>query len=63
MNNLHIKNGKYNLHGRLTFDTDKGELVLTPQDAIEIALTLFDWASKDYAPIEEIIEEIERGEL
>lgn len=63
MNNLHIKNGKYNLHGRLTFDTDQGDLVLTPQDAIEIALTLFDWANKSYAPIEEIIEEIERGEL
>ena len=63
MNNLHIKNGKYNLHGRLTFDTDQGELVLTPQDAIEIALTLFDWANKSYTPIEEIIEEIERGEL
>jgi len=63
MNNLHIKNGKYNLHGRLTFDTDQGELVLTPQDAIEIALTLFDWANKSYAPIEEIIDEIEKGEL
>ena len=63
MNNLHIKDGRYNLHGRFTFNTTKGELTLTPQDAIEIALTLFDWANKDYKPIEEIIKEIERGEL
>lgn len=63
MNNLHVKNGQYTLHGRLMFETDKGELVLTPQDAIEIALTLFDWANKSYAPIEEIMAEIEDGEI
>ena len=40
MNNLHAKNGRYTLHGRLIFDTVNGELTLTPQDAIEIATTL-----------------------
>ena len=63
MNNLHIKDGRYNLHGRLIFNTDKGELTLTPQDAIEIAYTLFDWANMDYAPIQDIEEKIEKGEL
>ncbi len=63
MNNLHVKDGKYNLHGRLTFNTDQGELTLTPQDAIEIAYTLFDWACQPYAPIEAIEELIENGEL
>lgn len=63
MKNLHVKNGRYNLHGRLTFDTVNGDLVLTPQDAIEIAYTLFDWASMPYTPIEQIEEKIEGGEL
>ena len=63
MNNLHVKNGKHTPHDRLTFNTDQGELILTPQDAIEIALTLFDWAKQPYTPIEEIQERIERGEL
>lgn len=63
MNNLHVKNGRYTLHGRLIFDTVNGELTLTPQDAIEIATTLFDWAGMSYDPIEQIEEKIEGGEL
>ena len=63
MNNLHVKNGRYTLHGRLIFDTVNGELTLTPQDAIEIATTLFDWAGMPYTAIEEIEDKIERGEL
>jgi hypothetical protein len=45
------------------FDTVNGELTLTPQDAIEIATTLFDWAGMSYDPIEQIEEKIEGGEL
>lgn len=63
INNLHVKNGSYNLHDRLHFDTEQGKLTLTPDDAIEIALTLFDWAGEPYAPIEKIIEKIDNGEL
>lgn len=63
MNNLHVKNGSYNLHGRLHFDTEHGKLVLTPDDAIEIATTLFDWAGEPYAPIEKIIKKIDNAEL
>lgn len=63
MNNLHVKNGRYTLHGRLIFDTVNGELALTPQDAIEIATTLFDWAGQSYDPIEQIEDKIEGGEL
>ena len=63
MNNLFVKNGKYTLHGRLIFDTAKGQLTLTPQDAIEIAYTLFDWAGMPYDQIEQIEDKIEGGEL
>lgn len=61
--NLFVKNGKYTLHGRFTFETEKGTLVLTPQDAIEIATTLFDWAGENYEPIINIEDKIERGEI
>ena len=63
MNNLHVTNGRYTLHGRLIFDTVNGELTLTPDDAIEIATTLFDWAGIPYDQIEQIQEKIEGGEL
>ena len=63
MNNLHVKNGRYTLHDRLMFDTTEGVLTLTPQDAIEIATTLFDWAGQSYDPIEQIEDKIEGGEL
>lgn len=63
MNNLHVKNGRHTLHGRLIFDTVNGELTLTPQDAIEIATTLFDWAGMPYNQIEQIQDKIEGGEL
>lgn len=63
MNNLHVKNGRYTLHGRLIFDTVNGELTLTPDDAIEIATTLFDWAGMPYNQIEQIQDKIEGGEL
>lgn len=63
MNNLHVKNGHYTLQGRLMFDTVNGELTLTPQDAIEIAYTLFDWAGQSYDPIEEIEHKVEGGEI
>lgn len=62
--NLHLKNGRYNLHGRLMFDTiDGNTLTLTPQDALEIAYTLFDWANQPYDAIEKIEELIEGGEI
>ena len=63
MDNLHVTNGRYTLHGRLIFDTVNGELTLTPQDAIEIATTLFDWAGQSYDPIEQIEDKIDGGEL
>lgn len=63
MNNLFVKNGRYTLHGRFTFDTSKGELTLTPQDAIQIAYCLFDWADQSYDPIIEIEDKIEEGEI
>lgn len=63
MNNLHVKNGRYTLHGRLIFDTVNGELTLTPDDAIEIVTTLFDWAGMPYDQIEQIQDKIEGGEL
>lgn len=63
MNNLHVKNGRYTLHGRLIFDTVNGELTLNPDDAIEIATTLFDWAGMPYDQIEQIQDKIEGGEL
>ena len=63
LNNLFVREGKHNIHNRFTFNTTAGEMVLTPEDAIEIALTLFDWAKQPYTPIEEIQERIERGEL
>ena len=63
MNNLHVKNGRYTLHGRLIFDTVNGELTLTPQDAIEIAATLLDWAGEPYDVIYNIEDKIEGGEL
>lgn len=62
-NNLQVKNGSYNLHGRLHFDTEHGKMTLTPQDALEIAYTLFDWAGQPYTPIEKIEELIDNGEL
>lgn len=63
LKNLFVKNGKYTLHGRFTFDTDQGELTLTPQDAIEIATVLFDWGGENYEPIINIEDKIENGEL
>ena len=64
LKNLHLKDGKYNLHGRLIFDTiDGNTLTLTPQDALEVAYTLFKWAGQPYDPIEEIEEQIDNGEL
>ena len=63
LNNLFVRDGKYNSHGRLIFTTTAGEMVLTPQDAIEITSTLFDWAHQPYTAIEEIQEKIEGGEL
>ena len=65
INNLHLKNGKYTLHGRLIFDTIdfNKKLILTPQDALEIAYTLFDWANQPYDAIEKIEELIENGEI
>ena len=63
MNNLHVKNGSYNLHGRFHFDTEHGKLVLTPDDAMEIAYTLFDWAGQPYDAIDHIAELIENGEI
>lgn len=63
LKNLFVKNGKYTLHGRLIFDTNQGELTLTPQDAIEIATALFDWAGENYEPIINIEDKIENGEL
>lgn len=63
MNNLQVKDGKYTLHGRLIFKTNQGDLTLTPQDAIEIAYTLFDWAGMPYDQIEQIEDRIEKGDL
>lgn len=63
MNNLHVKNGAYTLKGVFTFTTDKGELTLTAEDAIEIAYTLFDWAEMPYDPIENIEDRRNKGEL
>lgn len=62
--NLNVKNGRYTLDGhKFTFDTNEGTLVLTAEDAIEIALTLFDWADMSYDPVENIIDRREKGEL
>lgn len=63
MNNLQVKNGRYTLPGRLMFDTTEGVLTLTPQDAIEIAATLLDWAGEPYDVIYKIEDKIERGEI
>lgn len=60
MDDLNARNGEYTLDGIFTFTTDKGELTLTAKDALEITYTLFDWAGKSYAPVEEIEDEIEK---
>lgn len=39
---LNIRNGKYRLNGDLEFDTDKGKLVITPREALNIVYTLVD---------------------
>ena len=62
LKNLHLKDGRYNLHGRLIFDTIDGN-TLTPQDALEVAYTLFKWAGQPYDPVEKIEEQIDNGEL
>ena len=61
---LNVRDGKYTLDGhKFTFNTNEGELILTAEDAIEIALTLFDWADMSYDPVENIIDRREKGEL
>ena len=63
MESLQVTGGCYTMTGRFYFDTNQGKLMLTPQDAIEIATTLFDWAGQSYAPIEKIEILMEKGEL
>lgn len=63
MNNLQVKDGRYELNGTFIFSTNKGELTLTAEDAIEIAYTLFDWADMPYDAIENIEDRRNKGEL
>lgn len=62
--NLNVRDGRYTLNGhKMEFTTNKGYLVLTAEDAIEIAYTLFDWAGMPYDQIENIEDRREKGEL
>lgn len=67
MKDLHIRDGRYRLGYNpgevFTFTTDKGELSLTVEDAMEVATALFDWAGMPYEPLYKIDEKIEEGEL
>lgn len=60
---LNVKEGSYQMQGIFTFKTDKGYLILTAEDAIEIAAALFDWAGMSYDPIEDIADRRDKGEL
>lgn len=60
---LNVKEGSYQMQGIFTFKTDKGYLVLSAEDAIEIAVALFDWAGMSYDPIEDIADRRAKGEL
>ena len=60
---LNVKDGSYQMQGIFTFKTDKGYLVLSAEDAIEIAAALFDWAGMSYDPIEDIADRRAKGEL
>lgn len=60
---LHVRDGSYQMQGIFTFKTDKGYLILSAEDAIEIAATLFDWACMSYDPIEDIADRRAKGEL
>ena len=57
-----IRDGKYTLgsNNRLKFTTDQGELILSSQDALEIAYCLFDWANQSYDILYDIEEYIEK---
>ena len=60
---LNVKEGSYQMQGIFTFKTDRGYLILTAEDAIEIAAALFDWAGMSYDPIEDIADKRAKGEL
>lgn len=60
---LNVREGSYQMQGIFTFKTDKGYLILSAEDAIEIAYTLFDWACMSYSPIEDIADRRDKGEL
>ena len=49
-----IKNGRYSPRSDLFFDTELGTLKLTPEQALEVAYTLFDDFGIDYRPLEEL---------
>lgn len=54
-----IKNGRYNIHNKLTFDTNFGEINLDSKSALEIAYTLFDCYGMSYAELEKLEEKME----
>lgn len=55
-----VRNGRYTLKGRLTFDTNKTMIEMEAKEALEIAFTLFDWARMPYDVLEELRERMEK---
>ena len=50
-----LKNGKYNLIKRtLKFDSNVGEIVIDPKEALEIVFTIFDAFDMDYMTVYEL---------
>ena len=59
MNIKDIKDGKYTLDGRLTFNSNFGEIKINAVEVLEMAYALFDWAGMDYSVLDEINEKVE----
>jgi len=55
-----IWNGKYQLSGNMTFETNLGFMQLTPEQGLEIAFTLFDDYGMDYDILYELEDKIKK---
>lgn len=53
-----VRNGRYTLRGKLTFDTNKTMIEMEAKEALEIAFTLFNWARMPYDVLEELKEKM-----
>lgn len=54
-----IKNIKYTLNGKFSFEADNKEYEIDKEDVLEITYALFDWAGLDYKLLDEISEKVE----